>query len=115
MVTAPSQKAITAVASSAKEVAASMPSWCNMVEMEGTKAALNAPSPNRRRNRLGSLSATKNASAMGPVPRMAAMRISRTKPKMRLAIVHNPTVKAPRIMPVLLAYGARSCQRRNGG
>ena len=98
MVMPPSQKAITAVASSAKDVAASMPSWCNMVEMEGTKAALNAPSPNRRRNRFGRRSATKNASATGPVPSTAAIMISRTKPRMRLAIVQAPTVNAPRIM-----------------
>jgi hypothetical protein len=77
-----------------------------MVEIDGTKAALKAPSPNRRRNRLGRRSATKVASAIGPVPSMAAMRMSRTKPRMRLAIVQTPTVKAPRIMPVALQDGA---------
>ena len=44
------------------------PSRCSRPEKAGTKAALKAPSPNRRRNRLGSLSATKKASAIGPAP-----------------------------------------------
>ncbi len=94
----PSQNTITAVASSAKPCAEAMPSTCRIDEIDGTKAALKAPSPNSRRNKLGSRSATKNASATGPVPRMAAIRISRAKPRMRLAIVHIPTVKAPRSM-----------------
>ena len=44
------------------------PSVCSSPENAGMNAALNAPSPNRRRNRLGSFNATKNASAIGPVP-----------------------------------------------
>ena len=56
-------------------------------EASGTKAALNAPSANRLRNRFGSRCATKNASATGPAPRIAAVRMSRMKPKTRLTSV----------------------------
>ena len=69
------------------------------------KAALNAPSPNRRRNRLGSRRATKNASATGPSPSRAAISMSRAKPSTRLAIVQPPTVTMPR--SIRLPYSSR--------
>ena len=64
-------------------------------ENMGTKAMLNAPSAKKRRNMLGSEKAMRKASATGPAPRKAAMRMSRTKPRTRLTIVHVPTVRNP--------------------
>ncbi len=92
-VIAPNQNVITAIASCAKRRAASGPSVASRPVNSGTKAALNAPSPNRRRNRFGSLFATKNASATGPAPISAAISMSRMKPRTRLAIVQPPTVR----------------------
>ena len=63
----------------------------------GTKAVLNAPSAKKRRNMLGSDSATRNASATGPVPSHAAIRMSRTKPLTRETMVQLPTCMKPRI------------------
>ena len=80
MVMIPSQKAMTANVSWANCFAAPAPSVCNSPEKAGMNAALNAPSPNRRRNRFGSFNATKNASAIGPVPISAAISMSRAKP-----------------------------------
>src|SRR5579862_1791087 len=57
------------------------------------KAALKAPSAKIARKWLGSRQATKNASATGPAPRMAASMISRTKPVSRDSKVSPPTVK----------------------
>ena len=94
-----SQKIITAAASSANRCAAPSPSAASNPENDGTNAALNAPSPNNRRNRFGNRLATKTASAIGPAPSIAAIRISRTKPSTRLAIVHPPTVRMPRNIP----------------
>ncbi len=74
----------TASASSAKIRAASLPDWAMVPANSGTKAALKAPSAKRLRNKFGRRCATKNASATGPAPRIAAVRISRTKPKTRL-------------------------------
>src|SRR5215470_12848650 len=55
-----------ASASSAKARAASLPSPSSFLANSGTKAELNAPSPNRRRNKLGNRKATKKASATAP-------------------------------------------------
>ena len=87
---------MTAMVSWAKVLALSAPSRWSREEKAGTKAALKAPSPNRRRNRLGRRLATKNASATGPAPARAAIRISRRKPRRRLAMVQPPTVRMPR-------------------
>jgi hypothetical protein len=46
------------------------------LEYCGTKAELKDPSANNLLNVLGSLKATKNASAIGPVPRNIAIKIS---------------------------------------
>ena len=100
-----SHAAMAAVASSANFCAASWPSAASRPLKAGTKAALNAPSPNRRRNRLGSLVATKNASATGPAPNRAARMTSRRKPRTRLAMVQPPMVRMPRSMAPL-AYQA---------
>jgi hypothetical protein len=81
-----------ASASSANERAACGPSASRRPANMGTKAALNAPSPNRRRNRLGRRKATKNASATTPVPSTAAIIMSRAKPSTRLTMVSPPTV-----------------------
>ena len=80
----------------AKTSAASRPSPCSSRANNGTKAAENAPSANRRRNRLGSLSATMKASAIGPEPNTADSTMSRTKPTMRLSSVKLPTVAMAR-------------------
>ena len=53
-----SQNSSTPSASRAKPRAVSAPSCASTPENNGTNAALNAPSPNRRRNRLGSRNAT---------------------------------------------------------
>jgi hypothetical protein len=55
--------------------------------MVGTKAAVKAPSPSNRRNRLGNVNAETNAEFRALVPKAAAMKISRTKPSTREAIV----------------------------
>jgi hypothetical protein len=65
------------------------------LENIGTKAVLNAPSAKKRRNMLGSEKATRKASATGPAPMKAAIRMSRTKPRMRLSSVQKPTVTKP--------------------
>ena len=78
--------------SSEKRLAPSMPLASISLENSGTKAALKAPSANRRRKVLGSWNAALNASATGPVPSAAAMNISRVKPRMRLISVPEATV-----------------------
>jgi hypothetical protein len=45
---------------------------------------------------LGSLRAIRKASATGPAPRTAAVRISRLKPATRLSSVRPPTVAMAR-------------------
>src|SRR5690606_10931263 len=49
----------------------------------GTKAAVSAPSPSRRRKRLGSVKADTKAELNALVPKTAAMKISRTSPSTR--------------------------------
>ncbi len=58
----------------------------------GTKAELNAPSAKSLRKVFGSRNAVLKASATGPVPSAAAMKVSRMKPKSRLPSVAPPTV-----------------------
>ena len=60
------------------------------------EGGLKAPSANSRRNRFGSLNATKKASAPGPAPNAPATRTSRPKPRTRLTRVRPPTVAAGR-------------------
>ena len=50
----------------------------------------------REREIMSERKATKKASATKPVPSAAAIRISRTKPSMRLIIVSPPTVAKAR-------------------
>ena len=73
--------------SSANDLAAARPSRSSTPAKSGTKAALNAPSANSRRRKLGSLKATKKASATGPAPRTEAIRMSRRKPSTREPMV----------------------------
>ncbi len=87
-------KSRTESASSAKRRAAVLPSPSSALAKSGTKAELNAPSANNLRKRLGNLNATKNASAIGPVPSAPAIRMSRMKPSTRLTSVMPPTVIA---------------------
>ena len=93
-----SQNASTLTACCANPRAAAWPSVASRPVNSGTKAALNAPSPNRRRNMLGNLLATRNASATPPVPAKAAISMSRAKPSRRDAMVQPPTVRMPRNM-----------------
>ena len=58
----------------------------------GTKATLNAPSANSRRNVLGRVKASCHASAASPAPSARESSMSRTKPNTRLSIVKPPTV-----------------------
>ena len=62
----------------------------------GTKAWEKAPSANIRRNRLGSLNATKNASVAASAPKLRAMTKSRTKPRIREIKVKPLTVATER-------------------
>ncbi len=83
----------TACTSSAKRRASSIPPspwrrWLN----KGTKPWLKAPSPNRRRNRLGMRKAKAKASAAMPAPITRAKIISRAKPRIRLTMVRPPIV-----------------------
>src|SRR5690606_25659880 len=57
---------------------------------------LKAPSAVMRRKKFGRRSATKNASATGPAPIIAAAMISRTRPKAREAKVRPLTVATAR-------------------
>jgi len=68
---------------------------CSLVAAStGTKAWLNAPSANRRRNRLGMRNATLKASVSTFAPNIDAMSKSRTSPVMREARVSKETVEA---------------------
>ena len=60
----------------------------------GTKAWLNAPSPNNRRNRFGMRKATLKASVSALAPKVEAISRSRTRPVMREARVSSETVEA---------------------
>ena len=72
---------------SAKTIAGDRPCASNRLEKSGTKAAANAPSATSRRNMLGKRKATMKASTTPTVPRIEPIRMSRTKPRMRLASV----------------------------
>ena len=86
-------------ASAAKRCASALSS--SFFENSGMKAVLKAPSAKKRRNMLGRDSAIRKASATGPVPSHAAIRISRTKPDARDTIVQLPTDRKPRTSPGL--------------
>ena len=73
---------------------ASSPSVARTPASTGTKAWLNAPSANRRRNILGIRNATLKASVMGVAPNMVAISNWRTKPVMREARVKTETKEA---------------------
>ena len=80
----------------AKASASTRPrSWSSRAN-NGTKAAENAPSANRRRKKFGSLNATKKASATAPDPSTADSTMSRAKPTSRLSSVKLPTVAMAR-------------------
>ena len=68
---------------SAKARASAGPPCSSRPANIGTKAALNAPSANSRRNRFGSRCATNHASATALVPNQCAISISRTNPSTR--------------------------------
>src|SRR5918992_3765747 len=90
----------TACACSAKALAAGRPSPSKVRANIGTKPALKAPSANSRRRKLGSLKATKNASANGPAPSTAAIMMSRTKPSTLEIRVIEPMVATERSRPI---------------
>src|SRR6056297_2208619 len=91
---------------SPNSLARAWPARASSPENTGMKAALNAPSAKRRRNRFGRRSATKKASATGPAPSTAAISRSRTKPRIRLAMVYPPTVATERSSMALLHFGS---------
>ncbi|MCY1303696.1 hypothetical protein D9M70_534150 [compost metagenome] len=78
--------------SSEKRRAPSMPFASISLAKSGTKAELKAPSANSRRKVFGRRKAVLKASATGPVPRAAAIKVSRIKPNRRLPSVAPPTV-----------------------
>src|SRR5476651_288899 len=94
----------------AKVTAASRPLPCSSLANSGTKAAEKAPSANSRRKKLGSLNATKNASAIAPEPSTADSTISRMKPTTRLSSVKPPTVAMAR--PKLMISPPQYCHHR---
>ena len=65
---------------------------CNSACNVGTNAAVNAPSPSRRRNRFGKLKAVTNASLNTEVPKIAAPSRSRPRPSTRETTVSNDTI-----------------------
>ena len=68
---------------STKSLVVSAPCRFLYSDNTGTKACENAPSANNRRSKLGMRNATKNASVVMPAPKLRAMTVSRTKPRMR--------------------------------
>ena len=75
------------------------PAYMKLLEagcVDAVKAADNAPSPNRRRNRFGIWNATTNADLTTPVPKATAMSCSRSRPATRLIPVMAPTSAAAR-------------------
>ena len=75
---------------------ASCPSRAWVAASTGMKAWLNAPSANMRRNKLGIRNATLKASVMALAPKVAASKVSRTRPVTRESSVHKETVEAER-------------------
>src|SRR4051794_20573191 len=75
---------ITALAE--RHISAS-PSWTSFFLKMGMNAAVNAPSPSSRRNRLGTWNERANALATQLLPMKAAYTISRNMPSTRLVMV----------------------------
>jgi hypothetical protein len=100
------KKNITAKIFSANILAFFFPEDDNLAENIGTKAALNAPSPNNLLKKFGNLNATKNTSVSGPAPKNAAINISLRKPVMREIKVKLPIVKTdfPRDIKIKSCY-----------
>ena len=73
---------------------ASSPCCWRLAANTGTKAWLNAPSANRRRNKLGIRNATLKASVMALAPKVEAISSSRIKPVMRETRVKPETMEA---------------------
>ena len=86
----------TVATASTSERATPSPSLVRVAASSGTKACENAPSANRRRNRLGMRNATLNASIQAPAPNSAACRTWLTRPVTREASVSRETVDAAR-------------------
>lgn len=72
-----------------KAMASALPRFSMCSVKMGMKAALRAPSPKRRRNKLGILNATVNASQTIPVPKILAHIISLARPRIRLKNVQT--------------------------
>ena len=64
----------------------------------GMNAMVSDPSAKRRRNRFGIRRATKKASAAIPDPKIVAMTISRTSPRIRLRSVKKAMTPAAPLM-----------------
>src|SRR5262245_66492407 len=69
---------------------------CSSELKTGTNARVSEPSPTRRRNKFGIVNATKNAS-LAATGNAKAIRLSRTRPSTRLAIVAPATTPAERV------------------
>ena len=94
-VTTSAAKSTVATASTSCRVASS-PSAARARARVGTNAWEKAPSPNRRRSRLGMRKATLNASNEAPAPNTDEMTMSRTRPVTRDASVKSEIVDAAR-------------------
>ena len=79
---------------SINSLVSSSPCCVLLAASTGTNAWLNAPSANKRRNRLGMRNATLKASVMALAPKVEATSNSRTKPVMRETRVRAETVEA---------------------
>ena len=88
----PTKNARTEIAEDAKIKAFLRFSAVNFCESIGTNAVVKAPSAKSERNRLGSLKATKKASAAIPAPKKLAKTISRRNPVKRDNNVKPPNV-----------------------
>ena len=94
-VTTRKQNSTVATASTIRRVASS-PSPARARASAGTKAWVNAPSPNSRRSRLGMRKATLKASSAAPAPKADAITTSRASPVTREATVNREMVDAAR-------------------
>ena len=79
---------------SIKTWVAASPCSARVAASTGTKAWLNAPSANKRRNKFGMRKATRKASVTALAPKALAIRVSRANPVMRDSRVSKETVEA---------------------
>lgn len=70
------------------------PPSCNACENTGINAEVNAPSPSKRRNKLGIVKPKTNADVISPAPKTRNITISRNAPTNRAIKITNDTALA---------------------